>query len=191
MQVHVIEYLLPPLLGDASLLTQNILVLAVLLAFGPSGMLAPAGATCSQRRCDAINNRTLGLTGVRVVPQLLEGELVANTCKGREFYERHRHFTIISPLGVGYYGGMGQRGCMPAAATGNLVIFTEWQDKFGCTVIGGLLETAVQVNSTAIVEKVLEQYLAHDRTLEFSRDKDAYNLTVGSSNAEMVDIVAG
>ena len=49
----------------------------------------------------------------------------------------------------------------------------------------------MQVNRTAIVEKVLEQYLAHDRTLELSRDKDAYNLTVGSGNAEMVDIVAG
>ena len=46
-------------------------------------------------------------------------------------------------------------------------------------------------NSTAIVEKALEQYLAHDRTLEFSRDEDAYNLTVGSGNAEIVDIVAG
>ena len=38
---------------------------------------------------------------------------------------------------------------------------------------------------------VLEQYLADDRILEFSRDQNAYNLAVASGNAEMVDIVAG
>ena len=46
-------------------------------------------------------------------------------------------------------------------------------------------------NNTTMVENVLEQYFAHDRTLEFPRDKDAYNLAVASGNAEMVDIVAG
>ena len=72
--------LLPPLPGYASSLTPKNSLLAVLPALDPSGVLAPAGAACSKQRCDAINNGTLGLNGVRVVPQLLEGELVANTC---------------------------------------------------------------------------------------------------------------
>ena len=55
----------------------------------------------------------------------------------------------------------------------------------------GLLETAVRGYNTTIVEKVLKQYFAHDRTLEFPRDKEAYNLAVASGHAEMVDIVAG
>ena len=58
-------------------------------------------------------------------------------------------------------------------------------------MIGGLSETAVRGSNTAIVEKVLEQYVAHDRTLEFPKDKDAYNPAVASGNAEMVDVVAG
>ena len=86
--------------------------------------------------------------------------------------------------------GWGQRGCMLAAATGNPVIFTEWQHKFGCTVIGGLLEAAVRGNNTTIVENVLEQYFDHDSTWDFPRDKDAYKLAVASGNAEMVGIVA-
>ena len=94
--------LLPPLLGDASLLTPKNSILAVLPAFGPSGVLAPAGAACSKRRCDATNNGTLGRNEVLLVPQLCEEELAANTCKGRDFSERHHHFTTIPPLGVGY-----------------------------------------------------------------------------------------
>ena len=83
---------------------------------------------------------------------------------------------------------------MLAAASGNIGIFTKWKDKFGCTVKGGLAEAAVRGNNTAIVEVVLEQDRAEERTSDFSpdfpQDKEAYNLAVASGYAEMVAIVA-
>lgn len=93
--------------------------------------------------------------------------------------------------------GWGQWGCMLAAASGNIGIFTKWKDKFGCTVKGGLVEAAVRGNNTAILEVVLEQYEAEVRRTselwppDFAQDKEAYNLAVASGNAEMVAIVAG
>ncbi|CAB1101853.1 unnamed protein product [Ectocarpus sp. CCAP 1310/34] len=83
--------------------------------------------------------------------------------------------------------GWGQRGCMLAAATGNIMIFEESKFTFGCTLESGLLEAAVRGSNTTIVEEILKQCVEQ----EFPMDKDAFALAVASGNADMVGSVGG
>ena len=183
--------LLPPLPGDASSLTQKNQYSLYSLPLIPPACSLPRGRHVLN---EDVMQRIMELWGGMEFASFLKcvRESWRRThARDKTFPNAIAVFLSSRRLASAIKVGWGQRGCMLAAATGNLVISTEWQGKFRCTVIGGLLETAVQGNNTTIVEKEPEQNFAHDRTLEFPRDKDAYTLAVASGNAEMVDIVAG
>ena len=117
--------LLSPIPGDASLPTPKNSVLAVLPALGPSGVLAPAGAACSKRRCDA---KTIELLGGMEFTSFLNcvRESWRRTHARDEAFPNAIAILLSSRcLASAIKAGWGQRGCMLAAATGNLVILTE------------------------------------------------------------------